>query len=73
MTSLRLSNRLINGKFENLCYVNSTLNLLHSNKDFASFFQDKKYLELDLDPVDFPISSELSKLFNPHDGGVKSD
>ena len=72
MTSLRLSNRSINGKFENLCYVNSTLNLLHSNKDFASFFQDKKYLELDLDPVDFPISSELSKLFNPHDGGVKS-
>ena len=72
MTSLRLSNRLINGKFENLCYVNATLNLLHSNKDFASFFKDKKYLELDQDPVNYPISSEISKLFNPHDGGVKS-
>ena len=72
MTSLKLSNRLFNGKFENLCYVNSTLNLLHSNKEFASFFSDKKYLQLDQDPVDFPISSELSKLFNPHDSGVKS-
>ena len=72
MTSLKLSNKLINGKFENLCYVNSTLNLLHSNREFASFFRDKKYLQLDQDPVDFPISSELSKLFNPHDGGVKS-
>ena len=73
MTSLKLSNRLINGKFENLCYVNSTLNLLHSNKDFASFFKDKKYLELDQDPLNFPISSEISKLFNSQDGGVKSD
>ena len=72
MTSLKLSNRLFNGKFENLCYVNSTLNLLHSNKEFASFFSDKKYLQLDQDPVDFPISSELTKLFNPHDNGVKS-
>ena len=72
MTSLKLSNRLFNGKFENLCYVNSTLNLLHSNKEFASFFSDKKYLQLDQDPVDFPISSELTKLFNPHDSGVKS-
>ena len=72
MTSLKLSNRLINGKFENLCYVNSILNLLYSNKDFASYFKDKKYLELGQDPVDFLISSEISKLFNPHDRGVKS-
>ena len=72
MASLKLSNKLINGKYENLCYVNSTLNLLHSNKDFANFFQDKKYLELDQDPVDFPLSSEISNLFNPHVGGVKS-
>ena len=50
MTSLKLSNRLINGKFENLCYVNSILNLLYSNKDFASYFKDKKYLELGQDP-----------------------
>ena len=55
-----------------MCYVNSTLNLLQSNNDFASFFKAKKYLELDQDPVNFPISSEISKLFNPHDGGVKS-
>ena len=55
-----------------MCYVNSTLNLLQSNKNFASFFKAKKYLELDQDPVNFPISSEISKLFNPHDGGVKS-
>ena len=72
MTSLKLSNRLINRKFENLCYVNSILNLLYSNKDFASYFKDKKYLELGQDPVDFLISSEISKLFNPHDRGVKS-
>ena len=72
MTSLKLSNRSVNGKFENLCYVNSILNLLYSNKDFASYFKDKKYLDLGQDPVNFLISSEISKLFNPHDRGVKS-
>ena len=62
MTSLKLSNRLINGKFENLYYVNSILNLLYSNKDFASYFKDKKYLE----PIETVIKQLCSKGIYDH-------
>ena len=69
MRSLKLLNRVLKGNCENLCYVNTTLNLLNSCKDFSYFIQQKVYLEPDNLLQNFPVSEELSKIFT---GAVSS-
>ena len=62
MKYLQLSNQIVNKKCENLCYINSSLNLLNLTSEFSQFFQ-----QLDLDSSvllqNFPVSAELSKIF----------
>ena len=54
---------MVGGKCENLCYVNASLNLLNSCKDFSHFIQHKVYLEPGKLLQNFPVSEELSKIF----------
>lgn len=63
MRVLKLFNRMVGGKCENLCYVNASLNLLNSCKDFSHFIQHKVYLEPGKLLQNFPVSEELSKIF----------
>ena len=62
MKYLELSNQIVDKKCENLCYINSSLNLLNLTSEFSQFFQ-----QLDLDSSvllqNFPVSAELSKIF----------
>ena len=69
MKYLQLSNRIVNEKCENLCYINASLNLLNLSTEFSSFFQQYSYLESDDLLQSFPVSAELSKIFS---GAVKS-
>ena len=69
MRTLKLLNRFVDGRCENLCYVNASLNLLNSCKDFSYFIQRKIYLEPDNLLQNFPVSEELSKIFT---GAVSS-
>lgn len=62
MEYLQLSNRTVNGKCENLCYINASLNLLKST-EFSRFFQQYSYLESNDLLQCFPVSAELSKIF----------
>ena len=69
MEYLQLSNRTVNGKCENLCYINASLNLLNLSTEFSRFFQQYSYLESNDLLQCFPVSAELSKIFT---GAVKS-
>ena len=63
MRSLKLVNRIVGRKCENLCYVNASLNLLNCCKDFSYFIQHKVYLAPGKLLQNFPVSGELSKIF----------
>ena len=62
MKYLQLSNRIVNEKCENLCYINASLNLLNVSREFSQFFQ---HLNLESRELlqNYPVSAELSKLF----------
>ena len=68
MKYLQLSNRIVNDKCENLCYINASLNLLNVSEEFSQFFQQLNINSNDL-LQKFPVSAELSKIFT---GAVKS-
>ena len=63
MNYLKLSNKIVDQKSENLCYINSLLNLLNSSSEFSNFFSEKKYIQSNQTDTHFPISDEISKIF----------
>ena len=69
---LSLSNSLVNNKLENICYINASLNLLNSSRDFSNFFCEKKYLNSEKTFQDYPVSTEVTNIFNSNDANVKS-
>ena len=64
VNAVKLSNQVVNGRLENLCFVNSCLNLLFRSTDFSSFFKHKKYLLPDGILENFSISAKLSNLLD---------
>ena len=60
---LKLSNHVVNGKLENLCYINSCINVLYRCVEFSSFFQQQEYLQSGEVLENYPVSAELTNLF----------
>ena len=72
MKGLKLSNRFVDGKLENLCYLNASLNLFSSSTFFSNFFKERVYLLAGQSLQSYPVSSELSNIFNSPKGDVTS-
>ena len=61
---LSLSNSVVDNKLENICYINASLNLLNSSRDFSNFFCEKKYLNSEKTFQDYPVSTEVTNIFS---------
>ena len=61
MTVLKLINNSEFREEKNLCFVNTSLQLLYSIKDVRDFFKDKVY-KTDL-AERLPVSDEISRIF----------
>ena len=60
---LRLSNKVINNKIENLCFVNSVLQLLGAVAEFRNFFSSVVSMWRENQNTT-PVSCELSRIFS---------
>ena len=63
MAPMKLKNEVVGGKIQNLCFVNTSVQMLASLPEFRQYFVERKYRDTDNNNRDFTVSDQLCDIF----------